>query len=72
MAEYSTIGKSNKRIDTTSKATGEALFTADLFPTRMLVGKVLRRELQENDPLYVKRLADRKAKEAVKAPPAQK
>jgi CO/xanthine dehydrogenase Mo-binding subunit len=42
MPEYSTIGKSDKRIDTTSKATGEALFTADLSLPRMLVGKVLR------------------------------
>ena len=42
MVEYSTIGKSNRRIDTTSKATGETLFTADLSLPRMLVGKVLR------------------------------
>ena len=42
MGEYASIGKSNRRIDTTSKATGEALFTADLSLPRMLVGKVLR------------------------------
>jgi CO/xanthine dehydrogenase Mo-binding subunit len=42
MAEYTSIGKSNKRIDTTSKSTGETLFTADLTLPRMLVGKVLR------------------------------
>ena len=42
MVEYTSIGKSDKRVDTTAKATGEALFTADLSLPRMLVGKVLR------------------------------
>jgi len=32
-----------------------------------LVGKVLRRELQEADPLFQKRMAERKAREAAKA-----
>jgi 4-hydroxybenzoyl-CoA reductase subunit alpha len=36
------IGKSIKRVDTTAKASGETLFTADLFLPRMLIGKVLR------------------------------
>lgn len=42
MESFSYIGKDMKRIDTTSKATGEALFTADLTHPRMLVGKILR------------------------------
>jgi 4-hydroxybenzoyl-CoA reductase subunit alpha len=42
MGNYSLIGKSMKRIDTTSKATGEAQFTADLMLPRMLAGKILR------------------------------
>lgn len=42
MGNFSLIGKSMKRIDTTSKATGEAQFTADLMLPRMLVGKILR------------------------------
>jgi CO/xanthine dehydrogenase Mo-binding subunit len=40
--EFSYIGKSSKRIDTTAKATGEAVFSADLMLPRMLVGKILR------------------------------
>ncbi len=42
MEKFSYIGKDMKRIDTTTKATGEALFAADLIFPRMLVGKVLR------------------------------
>lgn len=42
MDEFTLIGKSMKRIDTTSKATGEAIFSGDLVLPRMLVGKVLR------------------------------
>src|SRR4030042_5207294 len=42
MEKFSHIGKDTKRIDTGSKATGEALFAADLALPRMLVGKVLR------------------------------
>jgi 4-hydroxybenzoyl-CoA reductase subunit alpha len=42
MEKFSYIGKDMKRIDTASKATGEALFAADLTLPRMLVGKVLR------------------------------
>jgi acyl-coenzyme A synthetase/AMP-(fatty) acid ligase len=33
---------------------------------KTLVGKVLRRELQEADPIYQKRLAERKAREAAR------
>jgi 4-hydroxybenzoyl-CoA reductase subunit alpha len=40
--ELSIIGKSAGRVDTAAKATGEALFSADLTLPRMLVGKVLR------------------------------
>jgi CO/xanthine dehydrogenase Mo-binding subunit len=42
MEKFSYIGKDMKRIDTASKATGEAVFTADLSLPRMLVGKILR------------------------------
>ena len=42
MEKFSYIGKDTKRIDTASKATGEALFAADLTLPRMLVGKILR------------------------------
>lgn len=42
MEKFSYIGKDMKRIDTISKATGEARFTADLSLPRMLVGKILR------------------------------
>ncbi len=42
MKEHSVVGKSTRRIDTTSKATGEAQFTADLTLPRMLCGKILR------------------------------
>src|SRR5512143_1112869 len=42
MEKFSYIGKDMKRIDTASKATGEALFAADLNLPRMLVGKMLR------------------------------
>ena len=41
MEEFSYIGKDTKRIDTACKATGEALFAADLALPRMLVGKTL-------------------------------
>lgn len=39
---YTLIGKSIPRVDSRSKATGEATFTADLNLPRMLVGKILR------------------------------
>jgi 4-hydroxybenzoyl-CoA reductase subunit alpha len=42
MEKFSYIGKDMKRIDAACKATGEALFAADLALPRMLVGKVLR------------------------------
>jgi CO/xanthine dehydrogenase Mo-binding subunit len=42
MEKFSCIGKDTKRIDTACKATGEALFAADLTLPRMLVGKILR------------------------------
>ena len=42
MKELSVVGKSTRRVDTSAKATGEALFTADLSLPRMLVAKVLR------------------------------
>jgi len=42
MEKFSYIGKDTKRIDAAYKATGEALFSADLKLARMLVGKVLR------------------------------
>jgi len=45
MKEFSVIGKGSRRVDASAKATGEALFTADLFLPRMLVGKVLRSSL---------------------------
>ncbi|MCX8021411.1 MAG: molybdopterin-dependent oxidoreductase [Syntrophorhabdaceae bacterium] len=42
MVDYALIGKGIRRVDTTAKATGEALFSADLKLPRMLVGKILR------------------------------
>ena len=42
MKESSLIGKRIPRIDSMAKATGEAKFTADLTPPRMLYGKILR------------------------------
>ena len=42
MAEASLIGKRMVRSDSVAKATGQALYTADLRLPRMLVGKVLR------------------------------
>ncbi len=40
--EFTYVGKSIPRIDSRSKVTGEAIFTADMTLPRMLVGKVLR------------------------------
>ncbi len=42
MADYSLVGKPMQRVDAVAKATGQALFTADLTLPRMLYGKVLR------------------------------
>jgi 4-hydroxybenzoyl-CoA reductase alpha subunit len=42
METYSYIGKSIPRIDSRSRVTGEAVFTADIRLPRMLVGKILR------------------------------
>lgn len=42
MTETSLIGKSMIRTDSVAKATGQAIYTADLKLPRMLVGKVLR------------------------------
>src|SRR5512136_2502847 len=42
MDKFALIGKNMRRVDTTSKATGEAIFAADLMLPRMLIGKVLR------------------------------
>lgn len=42
MEKYSLIGKGIKRVDTTSKATGETIFSGDLKLPRMLIGKILR------------------------------
>lgn len=42
MEKYAYIGKDMKRIDTGLKATGGALFAADLSFPHMLVGKILR------------------------------
>ena len=42
MEKFTLLGKDMKRIDTAAKATGEAIFSADLSLPRMLVGKVLR------------------------------
>ena len=42
LSEYSLIGKSIPRVDSSSKVTGEAIFTADLSLPKMLVGKILR------------------------------
>ncbi len=41
MGKYKILGKGIPRIDTPPKATGEALFTADINLPNMLVGKVL-------------------------------
>ncbi len=41
MKDYKILGKGIARIDTPMKATGDALFTADINLPRMLVGKVL-------------------------------
>ncbi|MBM3302845.1 MAG: aldehyde oxidase, partial [Deltaproteobacteria bacterium] len=40
--EYTLIGKSVPRVDARAKATGEAVFTADLTLPRMLAAKILR------------------------------
>jgi len=45
MDELTQIGKGTRRVDAAAKATGEALFTADLSLPRMLVAKVLRSPL---------------------------
>src|SRR5208282_3275202 len=45
MDELTQIGKGTRRVDTAAKATGEALFTADLSLPRMLIAKVLRSPL---------------------------
>ncbi|MBU4372304.1 MAG: xanthine dehydrogenase family protein molybdopterin-binding subunit [Syntrophaceae bacterium] len=42
MEKFTLIGKNMKRIDTAAKATGEAIFSADLTLPRMLIGKALR------------------------------
>ncbi len=42
METYSYIGKSIPRIDSRSRVTGEAVFTADIRLPRMLTGKILR------------------------------
>ncbi|MBI5604761.1 MAG: molybdopterin-dependent oxidoreductase [Deltaproteobacteria bacterium] len=42
MEKYAYIGKDMKRVDTGLKATGGALFAADLSLPHMLVGKILR------------------------------
>ena len=42
MEKYAYIGKDMKRIDTSLKATGGALFAADLSFPHLLVGKILR------------------------------
>jgi CO/xanthine dehydrogenase Mo-binding subunit len=53
MAERSLIGKSITRVDATAKATGQALFTADLILPRMLYGKVLRSSLPHAKILHI-------------------
>jgi CO/xanthine dehydrogenase Mo-binding subunit len=42
MPDYAFIGKPMPRVDSRTKVTGEAIFTADLKLPRMLVGKILR------------------------------
>lgn len=42
MEERNLVGKSMNRVDASSKATGAALYSADLRLPRMLIGKVLR------------------------------
>ena len=42
MNEHPVVGKRMPRIDSVPKATGEALYTADLVLPRMLYGKILR------------------------------
>src|SRR4030067_7810 len=66
MEKFSYIGKDTKRVDTASKATGEALFAADLALPRMLVGKVLRSphahaRIVEIDPSKAEKLPGVKA-----------
>jgi hypothetical protein len=53
MEDFSVIGKGSKRVDAGAKATGEALYTADLSLPRMLVGKVLRSSLPHARILHV-------------------
>ena len=66
MEKFSYIGKDMKRIDAACKATGEALFAADLALPRMLVGKVLRSphahaRIVEIDPSKAEKLPGVKA-----------
>ena len=66
MGKFSYIGKDMKRVDAACKATGEALFAADLALPRMLVGKVLRSpyahaRIVEIDPLKAEKLPGVKA-----------
>ncbi|MDQ7782316.1 MAG: xanthine dehydrogenase family protein molybdopterin-binding subunit, partial [Desulfomonilaceae bacterium] len=42
MSDYAFIGKNMPRVDSKSKVTGQALYTADLKLPRMLTGKILR------------------------------
>ncbi len=42
MPQYSVIGKRIPRVDGSVKATGEAIFTADIVLPKMLCGKILR------------------------------
>ena len=41
-AAYSVIGKRNRKVDGRRKVTGQAIFTDDLQPARLLHGKILR------------------------------
>jgi CO/xanthine dehydrogenase Mo-binding subunit len=53
MNDFSIIGKGSRRVDAGAKATGEALYSADLSLPRMLVAKVLRSTLAHARILHV-------------------
>jgi 4-hydroxybenzoyl-CoA reductase alpha subunit len=53
MFDYQVIGKSIPRIDGSEKATGGAVYLADLELPRMLYGKVLRSPIPHGEILYI-------------------
>ncbi|TEB18038.1 4-hydroxybenzoyl-CoA reductase subunit alpha [Pelotomaculum sp. FP] len=62
MSEYSVVGKSVPRKDAYEKATGKAIFTADIKPKGMLYGKIL------GSPYAHARIKKIDASEALKLP----